>query len=97
MDEALRNSQRKKEFLIDDVAYPRIPCGYETGAFGDDILDPDDATCVRCYAPSGFYHLLGCGLEQCPICNEGALGCRCQYVIPTMGQSEGDTGIGNHH
>ena len=77
MHEALNSSQPIKQFRIGTEVYPRIPCGYETGSFGEDILDPDDATCVKCMAPSGFFHLLGCGLEQCPVCKEGVLGCGC--------------------
>lgn len=79
MHAALQASQKTHEFLIDGQCFPRIPCGYETGAFSNDILDPEDATCVKCNALSGFFHLLGCGLEQCPACGDGALGCRCPY------------------
>jgi hypothetical protein len=79
LDPELRVSQKKKAFVIGGASVARIPCGQERGATGDFVLSEEDATCIQCTAPSGFFHLLGCESEQCPKCLGQAIGCRCTY------------------
>ena len=44
LDPRIAESQTVTSFIWRGVAYSRIPCGYETGEFGEFILDEEDAT-----------------------------------------------------
>jgi hypothetical protein len=75
----LKEAQKKTAFSIGGKNVARIVCGQESGEAGDYVLDEEDATCIQCRAPSGFFHLLGCESEECPKCHGQAIGCRCSY------------------
>jgi hypothetical protein len=75
----LKESQKKPAFEIGGALLARIACGQESGEAGDYVLSEDDATCIQCGAPSGFYHLLGCESEECPKCHSQAISCQCSY------------------
>jgi len=75
----LKESQKKAAFNIGSKTLARIACGQESGEAGDYVLKEDDATCIQCGAPSGFYDLLGCESEECPKCHGQAISCRCSY------------------
>ncbi len=70
-------SQSIHSFRIAGHEYPRILYGYERGEFAESEIAADE--CPDCDHPTGFYHDLGCELEQCPCCEQQALGCACAY------------------
>src|SRR4029077_9190678 len=73
---ALLSVSSMKSFRIAGTDIPRIACGYERGEFAEYAIDTE---CSNCGAPTGFLHLLPCVLEQCPRCEQQALGCSCAY------------------
>ena len=75
----LQEAQKKKAFRIDGKLYPRVSCGLERGEAGQYVLSEEDATCIECGTPSGFFHVLNCDNEECPKCHGQAASCRCQY------------------
>ena len=71
-----KRSQAVRSFKIAGQDFERIVCGYERGNFAEFAIDTE---CSNCGVPTGFFHLLGCDLEQCPKCKEQALSCFCSY------------------
>jgi hypothetical protein len=75
-DPDFKRSQTVKSFCIAGADFSRIAYGYERGAFAEYAIETE---CSNCGAPTGFLHLLPCDLEQCPRCEQQALGCSCDY------------------
>ena len=71
-----KHSQRIKTFAIGGRVFERIPWGDEQGELGEDAIDSE---CPKCAAPTGYFHLLSCNLEQCPRCDQQASSCPCNY------------------
>jgi hypothetical protein len=59
-------------FRIEGEPMPRVEFGKERNRMSL-------ANCPDCNTDLGSLHLLGCTVEQCPLCDGSALGCGCQY------------------
>jgi len=60
---------------IDGIEYLPIPYGKET-AWELYKITPEE-NCRDCGAPLGKYHHLKCCVEQCPVCGEQWITCKC--------------------
>jgi len=65
-------SQSVRHFLIEGEPLPRIPFGSERNRMSL-------ANCPECNGGFGEMHMLGCTVEQCPLCDASACGCGCAY------------------
>jgi hypothetical protein len=73
--EDFEEAQAVKTYLIGAREYPRVVYGDE----GDCPETTADA-CPDCGVGQGFYHLVGCDLEECPRCAGRAIACVCPYA-----------------
>ena len=69
-----RRAQTVKTYSIDSRECRRIPYGKEKEDWGADIRP-----CNDCGVSKGSLHLLGCDVEQCPICSGPVVSCECAY------------------
>jgi len=60
---------------IDGVEYLPIPYGKES-AWEHYHLTPEN-NCRDCGTPLGKYHHAKCCVEQCPVCGEQLISCKC--------------------
>lgn len=47
--------------------------------FGDEVNRMSLVHCPECSSGVGSLHLLGCTVEQCPLCGDWARDCPCSY------------------
>lgn len=59
-------------FVIEGEPMPRV-------RFGDEQNRMSLMNCPECYSAIGSFHMLGCTVEQCPLCDGKAYGCSCSY------------------
>ena len=66
----------------DGKSYPRIRFGAEK-RFQDVFGEAD--YCPDCLTPFGSFHHFGCGMEECPVCEEAIYGdCECHLFFPDL-------------
>jgi hypothetical protein len=71
----MEESQRKTTYVINGHPLPRIRYGDESEDWG-----ADRGVCHDCAAAKGQYHAFAlCDVERCPVCDEQAIGCDCDY------------------
>lgn len=59
-------------FVIEGAPLPRV-------RFGEEHNRMSLMHCPECYSAIGSLHLLGCTVEQCPLCDGKAYACVCSY------------------
>lgn len=67
-------SQSLIGFIIEGETMPRV-------RFGDEENRMSLMSCPECNVGIGSYHMLGCTVEQCPLCEGKAYGCACSYEV----------------
>lgn len=65
-------SQAVRHYMIEGEAMPRIPFGREANRMSL-------SNCPECDSGFGQLHMLGCTIEQCPLCDQRACSCFCTY------------------
>lgn len=65
-------SQATTHFVMEGERMPRVRFGFEENRMSL-------ASCPECDAGAGSFHMLGCTVEQCPLCEGKAYGCSCSY------------------
>lgn len=65
-------SQATRHFVIEGERMPRI-------AFGDETNRMSLMRCPECDSGPGSFHMLGCTVEECPLCEGPACNCACAY------------------
>lgn len=72
----IRREQEKSDavthFVIEGEPMPRV-------RFGDEHNRMSLLRCPDCDSATGSLHLLGCTVEQCPLCDGQAHNCSCSY------------------
>lgn len=70
--EKIAAAQRLHTYSIGGVEHPRIRYGEER-----DDRGADRQPCHDCAVVKGQYHVPGCDVERCPVCDEQAAFCSC--------------------
>jgi hypothetical protein len=65
-------SQAATHFVIEGEPIPRV-------RFGDEKNRMSLMSCPECDSGKGSFHMLGCTVEQCPLCDDRARDCSCSY------------------
>jgi hypothetical protein len=65
-------SQTVTRFVIEGEPFPRVQ-------FGDEKNRMSLSHCPECDSGIGSFHMLGCTIERCPLCDEKARDCSCSY------------------
>jgi hypothetical protein len=70
----IEDAQLQRTYVVDGRPYERIRYGDESDDWG-----ADRQPCHDCRVIKGQYHVPTCDVERCPVCDEQALMCDCQY------------------
>jgi hypothetical protein len=71
----IEEAQLKKTYTINGTERERIRYGSEIDDWG-----ADKEACHDCAVIKGQYHVpFLCDVERCPVCDEQAIGCDCNY------------------
>lgn len=65
-------SQAVQHYVIEGDRMPRVSFGHEANRMSL-------SNCPECNSSWGEMHMLGCTTEQCPLCDERAYSCCCEY------------------
>lgn len=65
-------SQAVTHFVVEGELMPRVQ-------FGDEKNRMSLMNCPECNLGHGSFHMLGCNVEQCPLCDGSACNCSCSY------------------
>ena len=68
------DAQAEWTHIIDGKPVERVRYGNEPEDWG-----ADRQPCHDCAVIKGQYHVPGCDVERCPICDGQAIGCECEY------------------
>ena len=72
--EIIRAAQKQTTYVINRKVYWRIRYGDEARDWG-----ADEQPCGDCKVIKGEFHVVGCDIERCPVCNGQAAYCECKY------------------
>jgi len=68
----IRESQAVRTIDKGGRDHPRVRYGDESDDWG-----ADRGPCHDCAVVKGEFHVVGCDVERCPVCDGQAIGCEC--------------------